>query len=49
MNANEGFLFIINPEKLDQKKTTSLKYNDEIIDLQISASIFPGSQVTFGS
>ena len=36
-DANEVFLFIINPEKIEKNKT-SLKYNDEIIDLQVSAS-----------
>ena len=46
-NANEVFLFIINPEKIDKNKTTSLKYNDEIIDLQVSASFLAGSEVSF--
>ena len=45
-DANEVFLFIINSEMLDQKKT-SLKYNGEIIDLQISVSHLAGSEVRF--
>ena len=45
-DANEVFLFIINTEMLDQKKT-SLKYNGEIIDLQVSVPYLAGSQVRF--
>ena len=44
--VNEVYLFIINPEEFDQKKT-SLKYNDEIIDIQISASFLAGSEMRF--
>ena len=44
-NANEVFLFIINHEKLDQNVSTSIRHNDETIDLQISASIFSGGEV----
>jgi len=45
-DVNEVFLFIINPEILDQKKT-SLKYNGEIIDLQVSVPYLAGSEVKF--
>ena len=45
-NANEVFLFIIKPQQLDQNNTTSLKHNDEIIDLQISA-LLTGSELRF--
>ena len=46
-DVNEVFLFIINPLKIEKNKTTSLKYNDEIIDLQLSASLLAGSEVRF--
>ena len=44
--VNEVYLFIINSEEFDQKKT-SLKYNDEIIDIQISSSFLAGSEIRF--
>ena len=46
-DVNEVFLFIINPLKIEKNKTISLKYNDEIIDLQVSASSSAGSEVRF--
>ena len=46
-DVNEVFLFIINPLKIEKNKTISLKYNDEIIDLQVSASFSAGSEVRF--
>jgi len=46
-DVNEVFLFIINPLKIEKNKTISLKYNDEIIDLQVLASFSTGSEVRF--
>ena len=46
-DVSEVFLFIINPLKIEKNKTISLKYNDEIIDLQVLASFSTGSEVRF--
>ena len=44
-DVNKVFLFIINPAKFDQNEATSIRYNDEIIDLQISASLLTGGEL----